>query len=114
MMNMIHLVNIEQKTNTQDPVTGSITESWAVLHENIYCDIEPLSVKDFIQSRAIQSDVTVRIKLPYLTGLTSDMRIVGQCGCHSGKIYNPQGFLEDAITGQEYITAPCSEGVNEG
>lgn len=111
---MIHLVDIEQKTNTQDAVTGGVTESWAVLHGSIFCDIEPLSVRDFIQSRAIQSDISVRIKFPYLTGLDSSMRIVGKCGCHSGKIYNPHGFLEDSITGQEYITAPCSEGVNEG
>lgn len=111
---MIHLVNIEEKTNTQDTITGEITESWAALHSNIYCDIEPLSVKDFIQSQSVQSGISVRIKIPYLTGLDSSQRLVGQCGCHSGKIYNPAGFLEDPYTGQEYITVPCSEGVNSG
>lgn len=113
-MSMIHLINIETKTNTQDTITGEITESWAVLHENIYCDIEPLSVKDFIQSQSVQSGVSVRIKIPYLAGLDSAQRIVAQCECHSGKTYNPAGFLEDPNTGQEYITVPCSQGVNTG
>lgn len=111
---MIHLVNIEQKTQSQDPLTGEVTDTWATLHEGIFCDIKPLSVRDFVQSKAHQSAVTVRVVLPYLQGLDSTMRIVAQCGCHSGRIYNPEGFLEDPETGQEYLTAPCSEGVNEG
>lgn len=113
-MSMIHLVDIEERTQTQDSVTGEITETWSALYEDIFCDIAPLSVKDFIQSRAHQSEVTVRIKLPYLTGLDAAMRIVGKCGCHLNKVYNPEGFLEDPVTGQEYITVPCSQGVNSG
>lgn len=114
MSAMIHLVDIEQNTPTQDTTTGEQTDSWSALYEDIFCDIVPVSVKDFIQSQAHQSEVSVRIKLPYLTGLSADMRIVAKCGCHSGKIYNPAGFLEDAETGQEYITVPCSQGVNNG
>lgn len=113
-MEMIHLVNIEQRTDSQDPVTGEVTPAWSALHESVYCDIKPVSVRDYIQSRADQSDISVRIVLPYLPGLNATMRIVGVCGCHSGKIYNPQGFLEDQETGQEYITVPCSQGVNNG
>ena len=51
-MSMIHLVDIEQKTNTQDSVTGEITESWSSLYEDIFCDISPLSVKEFISAAA--------------------------------------------------------------
>lgn len=111
---MIHLVDIEQKTESQNTTTGEVTDTWTVLHADIFCDIKPLSVRDFVQSRAHQSEVTVRVVLPYLPGLDATMRLVGKCGCHSGKIYNPSGFLEDDKTGQEYITAPCSEGVNNG
>jgi len=110
----IHLIDIEQKTEAQDPVTGAITETWAALHRDIYADIKPLSVRDFIQSQANQSEVTARIEFGHIAGLNAAMRIVGKCGCHEGKIYNPRGFLEDAETGQDYITAPCSEGVNSG
>lgn len=111
---MIHLVDIEHKTQTQDPVTGEATETWTKLHRDVYCDIKPLSVRDFIQSRADQSEISVRIVIDAFTGLDPTMRLVGVCGCHRGKIYNPEGFLEDPGTGQEYITVPCSQGVNNG
>jgi len=111
---MIHLVNIQQKTSTQDTTTGEITEAWTNLYTDIFCDIKPVSVRDFIQSQAHQSEITARIVLPFLPGLDATQRIVATCGCHAGRIYNPAGFLEDDQTGQEYMTAPCSEGVNEG
>lgn len=113
-MSMIHLVDIEQQIQTQDSVTGEITIAWTAFKSGVFCDIAPLSVKDFIQSQSIQSDISVRIKLPYLTGLDASMRIIGKCGCHLDKVYNPKGFLEDPDTGQEYITVPCSQGVNAG
>ena len=78
------------------------------------CAIEPMSVKDFMQSAAMQSEVSLRITFRHLTGLSKNMRLVGECGCHLGKVYNPAGFLADKDSGVEYITAPCSEGVNEG
>lgn len=106
--------DIEQRTETQDPATGAITETWAALYSDVFAEINALSVKEFMQSRADQSEVSVRIKIPYLTGITKDMRFRATCGCHSGRIYNIHGALEDNITGQEYINLPCSEGVNSG
>jgi hypothetical protein len=44
-----------------------------------------------------------------LPGLLPSMRLV-----HRGKIYNPAGILTDKESGLEYVTLPCSEGVNEG
>lgn len=111
---MNHLCDIEEKTQTQDSVTGEVTDTWAVKCSDIYCDIEALSVKDYLQSMADQSEISVRITLPYLTDIDPKNRIVGKCGCHCGKIYNPKGILEDNITGQEYLTIPCSQGVNSG
>lgn len=114
MMELVHLVDIEEKTNTQDPSTGELTETWSILYADVLCDIKPVSVREFIQSQAMQSQITARITIPFLEGLDASMRIVGVCGCHAGKIYNPEGFLGDPVTGQEYLTAPCSEGVNNG
>lgn len=118
-MQMIHLVDIQQPVESQDSETGAITIDWASVASDIFCDIEPLSVKDLIQSNAHQAKFTVRITLPYLGidssgDLNAKMRIIGKCDCHFGKIYNPEGFLGDNQTGQQWITVPCSEGVNEG
>lgn len=109
-----HVINIQQKTQTQNATTGAITETWTTLHSNIRASIKPVSVRDFIQSRAEQSEISVRIQVPYIPGLDSTMRIVGVCDCHQGKIYNPAGWLEDDETGFDWLTAPCSQGVNEG
>lgn len=112
MMN--HLVRIEQRTNTPDSVTGEFVEAWTTFSQYVPCRIEPLSANTFIQSRADQSGISVRITLPFLPGLDHTMRLVGLCDCHIGKIYNPAGILEDNITGRDHITIPCSQGVNSG
>lgn len=109
-----HVVNIEQRSESQDSVTGEIATSWSVLHRDVRASIEPLSVKDFIQSGASQSDVNTRIKIRYLSGLNKSMRIIATCDCHIGRIYSPKEFLEDNETGQTYLTIPCSYGVNQG
>lgn len=119
-MSFNHLVDIETFTSPQNSTTGEIAKSWTVWMAGVFCSIEPLSVKDYIQSRADQSEISVRIVIPFLRGLDSQgdvkstMRIVAKCGCHEGKIYNPKGVLEDPNTGQEYVTLPCSQGVNNG
>lgn len=110
----IHLVDIQRKVQTQNPQTGAIAESWVDLYTDIFAAIEPLSVRGYLQSRADQSDVSVRIEIDCLPGLDATMRLVGRCNCHKNRIYNPVGILEDAVTGQEYLTLPCSQGVNQG
>jgi head-tail adaptor len=111
---MTHAVDIERLTHDQDPITGAVTPSWVKVHESVPCAIEPLSVKDMLQSQAIQSEVSVRVVFRYLSGLEDSMRFVGVCGCHSGQVFNPEGYFEDMVSGQEYITAPCSRGINDG
>lgn len=110
----IHLVSIQRNAAVQNPQTGAMTDNWVDVYTNIFAAIEPLSVRGYLQSKADQSDVSVRIEIDALPGLDSTMRIVGVCGCHVGKIYNPVGILEDMLTGQEYLTIPCSQGVNQG
>ena len=108
-----HVIDIEEKIQAQDPVTGEVTVSWQAVHTGVRASIEPLSVRDYIQSSANQSEISVRIGFRFMPDLDPAMRIVGRCPCHN-KIYNPEAFLEDAHSGLEYLTAPCSQGVNEG
>lgn len=103
-----HRVKIQSPTQTQDQTTGEITVSWADV-ATVWAAVEALSVKEYLQSQANQSEVSARITIRHRDGLTADMRIV-----HRGKNYNPAGFLEDKASGLEYITIPCSEGVSEG
>lgn len=104
-----HRVDIQSKSNVQDPVTGEITTTWVNTWTSVPASIEPLSAREFIAAQAVQSMVTARITLRYRVGLDASMRIV-----HNGTIYNPAGFLGDPDSGLEHVTIPCSQGVNNG
>jgi SPP1 family predicted phage head-tail adaptor len=109
-----HAVTVERPVKTQDSETGEQVVTWVPFFEDLPCSIKPLSVKDFLQSGAVQSNISVRITIRYIAGLTKDMRFVGKSGPYIGEIFNPAGFFNDDESGMEYITAPCSTGVNAG
>jgi SPP1 family predicted phage head-tail adaptor len=104
-----HRVTIQRPVTVQNVTTGELSTSWATVVANIAAAIEPLSVREFIAAQGMQSEITARIVIRYRAGLTAEMRIV-----HGSRVYNPQGWLADADSGLEYLTAPCSEGVNDG
>lgn len=103
-----HRITIQQKTQVRDSA-GNVSYEWNDLHANIAARVEPLSVKEFVQSKSMQNEVTKRIVIRYIDGLDATMRIV-----YRNKIYNPEGFLEDLDSGLEYLTIPVSEGLNDG
>lgn len=104
-----HRVDIQSRTQAQDFATGEMTTTWVDLYTNVPAKISPLSVREFVTSQAMQSGVTARITIRWRAGLTADMRIL-----HNGRVYNPQGWLADPDSGIDYLTAPCTEGLNEG
>lgn len=103
-----HRVSIQQDQSTQDPVSGDMTQEWIEVGK-AWAAIEPLSAREFIAAQASQSKVTTRITIRYRAGIDHTMRLV-----HNGRIYNIEGTLADKDSGLEYLTLPCSEGVNEG
>lgn len=106
-----HKVTIQEPRQQQNPDTGAIRTVWLDFATNVAAEIAPLSVREFIASSQMQSQITARITIRYRTGLTAQMRILHPS---TGKVYNPAGWLTDADSGLEYLTAPCSEGANAG
>lgn len=104
-----HRVTIQRPVYTQDQNTGAMTASWSDVADCVPAEIAPMSVKEFIASAAMQSQVTTRIVIRYMAGIDATMRIV-----HRDRIYNIHGVLSDVESGLEYLTLPCSQGVNEG
>jgi SPP1 family predicted phage head-tail adaptor len=104
-----HRIDIEEKKETQDETTGSMVDSWSPVFRDVPASISPLSVREFIASKSETSQIAARIVIRFREGLNAEMRIV-----HKGKIYNVHGWLPDDKTGREYLTAACSEGVNDG
>lgn len=106
-----HRIDIQKQNNVQDPETGVMRTVWTNVATGVAAEIAPLSVREFIASSQMQSQITARIMIRYRTGLTPQMRILHPS---TGKIYNPAGWFADPDSGLEYLTAPCCEGVNQG
>jgi SPP1 family predicted phage head-tail adaptor len=103
-----HRVELQRQVFTQDPVTGEMTPDWLEVAK-LYASIEPLSARDFLAASAAQSKISARIVIRYRAGIDPTMRIV-----YRDKIYNIEGVLADPKSGLDYLTLPCSEGVNNG
>lgn len=97
----------------QDPNTGEVSRSWQAV-DTVWAAIEPLSAREFIQSAAGQSEITARLVIRFRNDVLATDRLVHVVNGVAGKIYNPAGFLADKESGMEYLTMPCSEGVNDG
>lgn len=114
-----HRVRIERLENEldsngavqQNQQTGEVYKTWALV-DRAWASIEPLSVKDFIQSAAVQSKAVARITIRARDGLDIAHRFVHERDSRD-VVYYPLGFLRDANSGKEYITIPVSEGTRE-
>lgn len=101
-----------------DPLRGDqgelVDQEWQTFEDNVRAAIEPLNAREFIQSAAMQSQITGKIFMRYRALPTASMRLVHVVNGVDGKIYNPAGFVQDKETGLEYLMSPVSEGVNDG
>lgn len=104
-----HRIDIQQPVRAQDPESGSSTVTWVNQWASVPAAIEPLSAREFIAAQAEQSQITGKIIVRHVEGITAKHRIV-----HGERIYNIHGVLADPESGLEYLTLPVSEGVNEG
>lgn len=103
-----HRVLIQSPVTSQNPGTGAPTTSWIDL-ATVWAEVVPSSVKEFVAAQAIDSEVTTRITIRRRIGVTAKCRII-----HRDQIFNIHGVLADPVSGLEYMTLPCSEGVNDG
>jgi len=92
----------------QDPATGEVVRTWQPV-ATVWAAIEPLSAREFLQSDAKQSQITTKIIMRKRADIYPSDRIK-----HGDRLYNPQAFLDDPDSGQEYMTAPCTVGTGEG
>lgn len=106
-----HRIEIQQRAQVQDPVTGEMINGWQPVPgmDKVPASVEPLSARDFIAAQAGQSEISARIVIRYRPGVLSTMRII-----HRGKVYGIKGVLPDKDSGLEYLTLPVTEGVGDG
>lgn len=101
-------VLLQRKSYEQDQKSGAMVETWQDV-ANVWASVEPLSVREFIASQAMQAGITARAVIRYRADMEATMRLI-----HRGKIYNIIGILADKNSGLEYQTLTLSEGVNDG
>jgi SPP1 family predicted phage head-tail adaptor len=68
-----HRITIEQVAEAQNP-DGSILETWST-YANAQASIDPVSGREYFAAQTTQADVTHRISLRYLAGITPKMRV---------------------------------------
>lgn len=103
-----HRVLLQRAVSTQSPITGAPITQWVDV-AIVRAEVVAASAREFISAMATQSEVTTRITIRYRQGISNRDRILFR-----GKIYNIEGVLPDPVSGREYLTLPCSEGVNNG
>lgn len=90
--------------DTLEPLPGAWVDVVA-----LWAAIEPLSGREFIAAKAVQSEVVGRIVIRRRAGIKARMR-----GVYRGQVYNIHGVLPDPKSGLDYLTLPYSLGVNDG
>ena len=98
-----HRITIEAMTVFRDEI-GGVQQVWTPLHASVPADIVPLSGREFVAAQATQSQVTTRITIRYLPGITPAMRLR-----HGTDAYNIEAVLPDP-TLRRHLTLMCSTG----
>lgn len=80
-----HKGTIEQPTETN--VAGEVTSTWAEFATR-WVHIEPLTGRELFEAQQFHVDVTTRITMRHLAGVTPKMRF-----SHAGRIYDIQAVM---------------------
>ncbi len=73
--------------------------------------IEALSAREFIAAKSAQAEISARIKIRYINGIESSMRIIH---LETGDVYVMEGPpLPDPQSGRHWLTLVVSLGVKD-
>ena len=90
-------VVIERLEATTDPDYGSMINAWIPTHA-AWASIEPLTGREYVAAMAVQAEKTVRIRIRYLAGITSEMRVT-----HMGHIFMIQSVINPLDANRELV-----------
>lgn len=79
-------ISIERMEGGQDEL-GQPIDAWIPTY-SVWASIEPLQGREYIAAMAVQAERTVRIRLRYLAGIVSTMRVVYQ-----GRVFAIQSVI---------------------
>jgi SPP1 family predicted phage head-tail adaptor len=82
-----HRIEIQNYEMTQDD-WGQPIYTWTHWAD-VWASVEPLQGREFLAAMALQSQTTVRIRMRYRPGVTSQMRVL-----FDGRIYSIDSVIE--------------------
>ena len=105
-----HKLDIQQLVAGSPDQTpeGEPDESWTVFLNDIWAAVEPLSGRELFAAQEHHSEIQVRIRVRYRTGITAKMRAVFE-----SRNYNILAVIDREERHRE-LELLCSEGLNEG
>lgn len=68
-----HKITIESKSNAQDAY-GALVETWST-YATAWASIEPLTGREYFEQGKVSSEVTTRIRIRHISGVTNLMRV---------------------------------------
>jgi SPP1 family predicted phage head-tail adaptor len=69
-----HKITLRQKTATRSSSGAQVT-TWIDFAVGVPAEVTPLSGREYISMRQAQSDITTRVRMRYLAGVNSQMRV---------------------------------------
>jgi len=69
-----HLINIEESRVSRDSFGGEVSE-WIQFAE-VWADVSPVSGREFTSFKQLNSEITTKITIRYLEGISTEMRIL--------------------------------------
>jgi len=98
------LVTIQQVIETRDS-KGGVVESWGSFAE-VWASIEPLVGREYFESKQINAELTAKIRIRYLEGVHSKMRIL-----YDDRVFEIVSPPIDVREGNRELVLMCMEDV---
>ena len=89
-------VNIQSVTETRDD-PGGVVETWST-DITVWASIESMTGKEFFAAQELQSEITHKINMRYLTGMKTKKRIL-----YGSRIFNILSVDMDTEQGKELV-----------
>lgn len=106
-----HRIGIDLLTETQDPITGAITENWTPFATDEPAEILPISSGEILRADAGQSTARYRfiVRQAAVVGVSGKMRIT-----HEGMTFNIIGEPIPDPTLRRWVTFTAEAGLRDG
>lgn len=103
-----HRVTFQHLTQTQDPVTGALSDAWADFKANVPAEVLTGPGREVMAADAKWSETAARVSCPWFPGLTTAMRMTWD-----SKTFDVTSIETDASARREYRLRVAA-GVNSG